>query len=89
MKRLIVAILMMLSIVLLNAQNKIHPINFSIWNPVAIASYDSLCTTNFSIGLYSKTYRLNGIGLNILAHKNQENINGLTFSGVGEYVMEI
>ena len=86
MKRLIVVMLLMISIVLLNAQNKIHPINLSIWNPVALASYDSLCTTNYNLGLYSKTYRLNGIGLNILAHKNQENINGFTLSGVGEYV---
>jgi hypothetical protein len=88
MKRLPVLLtLFFLSYCILSAKNKEnHPINVSIWNPVAISPYDSLAISNVTLGFCSKTQNLNGLGLNLFGHFNEGGINGLSINGVGEYV---
>lgn len=88
MKRLPVLLaLFFLSFCILCAENKEnHPINISIWNPVAISSYDSLSISNVTLGFCSKTNQLNGFSLNLFGHFNEGGVNGLSINGVGEFV---
>lgn len=86
-KQLIILILLIFSLELLNAQNKVdRPINFSLWNPVSTAPYDSLYITNVTLGFTSKTSTLNGVGINLCGHFNEKGVNGLSLNGVGEFV---
>jgi len=86
-RRLIVVTLLIFSLGLLYAQNKVNrPINISLWNPVSTAPYDSLCITNATLGFCSKTSVLNGVGVNVCGHFNEKGVNGLTVNGMGEFV---
>lgn len=88
MKReLMAAILFILSLGLLYAQNKkIRPIDISIWNPIATVPYDSLNVSNLDIGIYSETNWLNGLGVNLFVHDSRQTVNGLTLSGFSNYL---
>jgi hypothetical protein len=86
-KRPVLLILFFLSFCILSAKDKEnHPINISIWNPVAISPYDSLSISNVTLGFCSKTQNLNGLGLNLFGHFNEGGINGVSINGVGEFV---
>jgi hypothetical protein len=86
-RRLIVVVLLILPLSLLYSQSKAkHPLNISLWNPVASSPYDSLSTTNVTLGFSSKTYQLKGAGINLFAHFNEKVANGFMLNGVGEFV---
>lgn len=86
-KRFVVFLGLFISFSLLFAQSRVkHPLNLSIWDPVATSPYDSLSITKVCLGLSSKTYQLEGIGINALAHFNNHRVSGFSLNGVGELV---
>ncbi|WP_321437802.1 hypothetical protein [uncultured Bacteroides sp.] len=86
-RRLIAWILLIIPLCQICAQRESKDLlNISLWNPIATSPYDSLSTTNVTLGLSSKTYKLKGVGINLFAHFNEHRVNGFTLNGVGEFV---
>lgn len=88
MKRKLIALaLLILPLNMLFAQSSPkHPLNISLWDPVASAPDDATSTTNATFGFSSKTYKLKGVGINLFAHFNEKTVNGFTLNGAGEFL---
>ncbi|WP_321518961.1 LA_2272 family surface repeat-containing protein [uncultured Bacteroides sp.] len=85
-RRLIVAALLIIPLSILFAQETAkHPLNISLWDPIASFPYDSLSTTAVTLGFSSRTYNLKGVGINMFAHFNEKGVRGVTLNGVGEF----
>jgi hypothetical protein len=87
MKKLILLTLLILPLMPALGQTETrHPLNISLWDPIASSPYDSLSTTNVTFGFSSKTYKLKGAGINLFSHFNNKSVDGFTLNGVGEFV---
>lgn len=81
-KQIILAAALLMAAVWLHAQNKSAGINFSLWKNICTQPADSTQTTYFNLGLFSETYRLNGIGINAFGGVVHESMNGVQISGL-------
>lgn len=67
----------------IQAQNKIIPLNLSLWDPVSLFRYDSTSTTFLNIGiLHNKSANVNGITTSTLFSTTTGTLNGLSLNGV-------
>lgn len=82
MKKFVLTAALCVAAVYLTAQNKSAGINLSLWKKVATQPLDSTQTTYFNLGLSSCMYRLNGVGVNVLAGVTQSHMNGIQVAGL-------
>lgn len=67
----------------LNAQNRIIPLNLSLWDPVSLFRYDSTSTTFLNIGiLHNKSAKVNGISMSSIYSTTTGHLNGLALNGI-------
>lgn len=81
-KQILFAATLLMVAVCLPAQNKSAGINLSLWKGICTQPADSTQTTYFNLGLFSETYRLNGIGINAFGGVIHESMNGVQISGL-------
>lgn len=81
-KPIILAATLFMVAACLHAQNKSAGINLSLWNKACTQPADSTQTTYLNLGLFSKTNRLNGIGVNAFGSTVERDMNGLQLSGL-------
>ncbi len=64
------------------AQKEQYTVNFSLWHPVATATDHPGNRVVANLGLYSRNYQLEGIGINAVATTVNHSVSGMLLSGV-------
>lgn len=82
-KKLLFTAFLGLSFIVGQAQNKIIPLNLSLWDPISIFKYDAASTTLLNVGiLHNRSANVKGLTISTLFSTTEGRLNGLSINGV-------